>query len=103
MSDISLVMLAKHLREHNRWRRGEGKYEKAGVNSPITARQLGVVIDGASREIEKLADFQEWLDEEIASAEDETAGGDSYGDGYDKGVLIGLLTVRSYFTREEVL
>lgn len=103
MSDISLLMLAKHLREHNKWRRGEDKYESTEAESPITAKQLGIVIDGAVKEIESFAEFREWLDEEIGEAENGIVSGNSYGDGYDKGFLIGLLTVRSYFTNEDVL
>lgn len=103
MSDISLVMLCNHLREHNAWRRGEGVYSATGVVSPIAAKQLGIVIESAAKEIEKYSEFLDWLDEQIAEAEDEIAVGNSFGDGYDRGLLIGLLTVRSYFAGEEVL
>ena len=39
----------------------------------------------------------------IVVANDGQEVGHSYGDGYNKGYLIGLLTVRAYFTNEDVL
>jgi hypothetical protein len=44
---MSAAKLAKHLLEHNKWRRGIGKYGKAGAKSPHTPYELGAIIDRA--------------------------------------------------------
>lgn len=103
MSNDGIEVLISELRERNKWRRGIGKYEDIGAESPISAKQLGITIDNIVNELKKISDFRDWLDEEIKSAEEELSGRSSYGDGYDKGELIGLLSVRAYFTGEEVL
>lgn len=45
---MSAAEVAKHLAEHNKWRRGIGKYSKAGVKSPHTPYELGAIIDRAA-------------------------------------------------------
>lgn len=44
---MSAAKVAKHLAEHNKWRRGIGKYGKAGAKSPHTPYELGMLIERA--------------------------------------------------------
>jgi hypothetical protein len=44
---MSAAKVAKQLLEHNKWRRGIGKYGKAGAKSPHTPYELGAIIDRA--------------------------------------------------------
>jgi hypothetical protein len=39
--------VAKALAEHNKWRRGEGKYEKIYAGMPYSAQAVGALIDRA--------------------------------------------------------
>lgn len=41
------------LREHNRWRRGEGEYDQPGTTLPYTPKEIGIAIDVVIEEIEK--------------------------------------------------
>lgn len=43
----SATRVAKELEEYNKWRRGQGKYERAGVPIRISCRELGIYIDRA--------------------------------------------------------
>lgn len=45
---------AEMLREHNKWRRGEPPYDKAGVLPPFEPKELGVLIEEAARRIENI-------------------------------------------------
>jgi hypothetical protein len=44
---MSAAKVAKHLVEHNKWRRGEGKYEKIYSGMPYSAQVVGALIDRA--------------------------------------------------------
>jgi hypothetical protein len=44
---MSAARVAKALAEHNKWRRGEGKYSKACSLSPHEPHELGAIIDRA--------------------------------------------------------
>jgi hypothetical protein len=44
---MSAAKVAKHLAEHNKWRRGKGKYAKACSLSPHEPHELGAIIDRA--------------------------------------------------------
>lgn len=44
---MSAAKVAKQLAEHNKWRRGIGKYSKAGAKSPHTPYELGMLIERA--------------------------------------------------------
>lgn len=44
---MSAAEVAKHLAEHNKWRRGIGKYGKAGAKSPHAPYELGMLIERA--------------------------------------------------------
>jgi hypothetical protein len=44
---MSAAKVAKHLAEHNKWRRGEGKYEKIYSGMPYSAQVVGALIDRA--------------------------------------------------------
>lgn len=44
---MSAVEVAKHLAEHNKWRRGEGVYEKIYSGMPYSAQAVGAIIDRA--------------------------------------------------------
>ena len=45
---------AEMLREHNKWRRGEPPYDKAGALPPFEPKELGVLIEEAARRIESI-------------------------------------------------
>ena len=42
------------LREHNRWRRGEGKYDQPGITLPYSPKEIGIAIDVVTNELEEL-------------------------------------------------
>lgn len=44
---MSAAKVAKHLAEHNKWRRGEGNYEKIYSSMPFSAQAVGALIDRA--------------------------------------------------------
>jgi hypothetical protein len=44
---MSAAEVAKQLQEHQKWRRGKGKYSRAGAPSPHDPYDLGVIIDRA--------------------------------------------------------
>jgi hypothetical protein len=44
---MSAADVAKALAEHNRWRRGEGEYEKIYSGMPYSAQAVGALIDRA--------------------------------------------------------
>lgn len=44
---MSAAEVAKHLAEHQKWRRGKGKYSRAGSPSPHDPYELGAIIDRA--------------------------------------------------------
>jgi hypothetical protein len=44
---MSAAEVAKHLAEHQKWRRGIGKYRRAGATSPHDPYDLGAIIDRA--------------------------------------------------------
>lgn len=44
---MSAAEVAKHLVEHNKWRRGEGKYDKPYSGMPYSAQAVGAIIDRA--------------------------------------------------------
>jgi len=44
---MSAARVAKHLAEHNQWRRAKGKYAKACSLSPHEPHELGAIIDRA--------------------------------------------------------
>jgi hypothetical protein len=44
---MSAAKVAKHLAEHNQWRRAKGKYSKACSLSPHEPHELGAIIDRA--------------------------------------------------------
>lgn len=44
---MSATDVAKHLAEHNKWRRGEGEYDKPYSGMPYSAQAVGAIIDRA--------------------------------------------------------
>jgi hypothetical protein len=49
------AVVAEHLVEHNKWRRGEGKYEKIYSGMPYSAQVVGALIDRAVEILKSVA------------------------------------------------
>lgn len=46
--------MAQRIREMNRWRRGEGRYEEAGVDPPEPVKEWGMLLDEVAEVLEHL-------------------------------------------------
>lgn len=55
-AELTTSEVADILEEHNKWRRGKGKYAKSGAKCNITPKNLGLAID---RAVEILRDVEE--------------------------------------------
>jgi len=60
---VEVRRIAEALKEHNAWRRGEGKYKWKGdgpsPEAPMSAKELGLVIDEAVEVLEAVAEERE--------------------------------------------
>lgn len=53
---MSAAKVAKHLAEHNKWRRAKGRYSKACSRSPHEPHELGAIIDRAVEILKEVKD-----------------------------------------------